>query len=234
MLEEENARNAAASYTLPQLARIVGTRRAQVNSWVNGSPGSHASPILNTELRQGVKGPILGFLDLVESAWVAHFRSLGYSAQTIRRVANKLRAQQNTGRPFAYKNKFLADGKRIFQEVVMEGINGVEQGLVDVMSDNFVMKRVIDQSLMDQIFYVDDLAAEFTPLRNHRNIVVRPNVAFGRPALLRFRVPTEAIRLAYQAEHGDAEAVSQDFEIPVEAVLDAVEFENELEERILH
>lgn len=220
-----------ALYSVPQVARILGVKHAKVRSWVEGYKHSGASPILGPTLDRLPKGPVLTFLDLIESAWVAHFLRLGYSPQTIRKVISKLRERTEFAHPFASKKRFLADGKAIFEETVDE--DG-ERRLLNLMNDNFTMKNVVLPSLFEQIFYVDDVAAQFKPMVQTPNVIIQPKVAHGRPAVKGEWVPTETLYNAYVAENGDMEGVADEFRIDVGKVREAVDFERALRERTLH
>ena len=104
---------------------------------------------------------MLGFLDLIESAFIRHFTAIGYSPQTIRKVARKLRDRHGVDHPFAMDKRFRADGRAIFEEVVAdEG----ERRLVNLMNDNFEIVPVIEPTLFDQVFYVDDVAGEWNSI----------------------------------------------------------------------
>lgn len=226
-----NAALEGALYSVPQVARILGMKNAKVQSWLEGYKHSDASPILGPTLQRLPKGPVMTFLDLVESAWVAHFIGLGYSPQTIRRVVGKLRERTDFAHPFASKKRFLADGKAIFEEVVHDDGEG---RLVNLMNDNFTMGPVVKPSLFEQIFYVEDVATRFQPMKEAPNIIIQPKVAHGRPAVQGEWVPTETLYHAYRAENGNIAAVSDDYRVAPSLVQEAVDFERALNERTLH
>jgi uncharacterized protein (DUF433 family) len=218
-------------YTIPMAARLLATKNNKVRSWVEGYPSSDATPILNPRLARLHAGPLLTFLDLVETAWVAHFVKLGYSPQTIRKVANKLRERTNFAHPFALESKFLADGKAIFEETVSD--TG-ERRLVNLMNNNFTMGPIVKQSLFDQIFYVEDVAAMFRPSEQNRRVVLNPKVANGHPVILDKWVPTRVLYESFKAEDQDADEVADQYAVTADDVLEAVAFERGLQERVLH
>ena len=218
-------------YTIPTAARLLATRNNKLRSWVEGYPSSDAKPILEPRLITLNIKPLLTFLDLIEAAWVSHFVRLGYSPQTIRKVANILRDRTQFAHPFALKSEFLADGKSIFEEIISE--DG-ERRLLDLMSKNFTMKPIVEQSLFDQIFYVEDVAAMFQPSKQQRRVVLNPKVANGRPAIRDRWVPTRVLYEAFKAEDNDADAVADEFGVEVEDVEEAVAFERGLREQVLH
>ena len=218
-------------YTVPQAARILGARQSKVRSWLEGYASSQASPILQHQIERPEKGLVLSFLDLIESAWVHHFLDLGYSPQTIRKVAEKLRTRTDLTHPFASKNRFLADGKSIFEESIDE--EG-EARLLNLMNDNFTIGPIIQQSLFDRIFYVQDVGAQFHPLPATPDVLMNPKVANGRPALKDTWVPTETLFQAYIAEDGETGIVADEYRGTVAQGNEAVAFERALRERVLH
>jgi uncharacterized protein (DUF433 family) len=220
----------AGLYTVPMAARLLAAKPDKVRSWVEGYGHSKATPILIRQLPRVGGKTVLGFLDLIESAFVRHFRDIGYSPQTIRKVALKLRDRHGVDHPFAMNKRFKADGKSIFEEVVTdEG----ERRLVNLMNDNFVIIPAVEPSLFDQVFYVDDIAREWTPIRQHDRIVMNPKIAFGRPVVKGVWVPTETLFNSYQVEGGVREA-AEEFGISEADVSAAVSFEQELRTRVLH
>jgi uncharacterized protein (DUF433 family) len=174
--------------------------------------------------------PVLAFLDLIETAFIRHFRDLGYSPQTIRKVAEKLRQRHHVDHPFAMGKRFRADGKSIFEEAVQD--DG-ERRLLNLMNDNFVIAAIVEKSLFDQILYVDDIARQWVPVPKFPNIIVDPRMAFGKPIIIDRGVPTEMIYNDFTLV-GDAAEVAEEYGITPEEAKAAIGFELELNNRTLH
>lgn len=220
----------AGLYTVSMAARLVAAQKSKVRSWVEGYASSHAQPIIQRELPKVGGKTVLGFLDLIETAFIRHFTALGYSPQTIRKVADKLRQKHSVDHPFAMGKRFRADGKSIFEEIVDE--DG-ERALVNVMSDQFMIVPAIEPSLFDQILYVDDIARKWTPLPNTPRVIIDPLVAFGKPTLRERGIPTELLYHDFLLV-GDAEEVADEYRIDTKDVEEAVAFELELNRLSLH
>lgn len=217
-------------YPVPFAARLLATKPDRVRAWIEGSPNSRAQPILVREYPRVGGHAVIGFLGLVEGAFVRHFLALGYSPQTIRKVAVRLKEEHGTDHPFAMNTRFRADGKRVFQEVIDdEG----ERKIWNVMNDQFELADVIEPSLFDQIFYMNDLAAAWTPLAKFANVIVNPRRAFGRPAIKDKWVPTETLYDAYLAE-GDIDEVADAYRVTPDEVRSAIGFEQELRSLAIH
>lgn len=220
----------AGLYTVPMAARLVAAHQSKVRSWIDGYPSSQAKPIIQRELPVVGGRTVLAFLDLIETAFIRHFAALGYSPQTIRKVADKLRNRHHIDHPFAMGKRFRADGKSIFEEAIED--DG-ERRLLNLMNDNFVIAPIVEQSLFDQILYVDDIARQWTPLPQFPEVVVDPRRAFGKPVLDVSGTPTEVIYNDFLLM-GDATDVADEYGLDVAATKAAIGFELELNNRTLH
>jgi len=217
-------------YTVPNAARLVAAHQSKVRSWLEAYPNSNAEPIIMRELPTVGGKTVLSFLDLIETAFIRHFRVLGYSPQTIRKVAAKLRARHDVLHPFATDKRFRADGKVIFEETVED--DG-EKKLLNLMNDNFVIGPVVEQSLFKQILYVEDIAREWRPLTDFPQIVINPRIAFGKPAVTGKGIPSGLIYRDFLIA-GDSDEVAYEYGITPQETAAAIGFEMELNRRLLH
>lgn len=217
-------------YPVPMVARLLGEKQRVVRSWIEGYPNSDASPLIHRQLPRIGERDVYGFLDLVEAKFIKHFCDLGLSPQLIRKVSLKLRAKHKENHPFATKNRFRTDGRKIFLEVVE---TEEEKRIIDVMTDNFVMASVIDQSLFDTILYAADLAYRWRPLREFPRIVLDPKIAFGKPVVDTAWVPTHTLYRSFLIERS-ASSVADEFGIADDLVTEAVEFERFVIEGAMH
>jgi uncharacterized protein (DUF433 family) len=102
-----------------------------------------------------------------------------------------------------------------------------------LMNDHFMIVPAIAPTLFDQVFYVDDIAREFTPLHQHPKVVINPKISFGRPVVRDIWIPTETLFSSYLNEGGE-DAAAEEFGIRPEDVMIAARFEQALEGRTLH
>ena len=220
----------AGLYTVPMAARLVAAQQHKVRSWVESYASSKAPPIIHRELPKVGGKTVLGFLDLIETAFIRHFAGLGYSPQTIRRVADKLRDRHQIEHPFAMGKRFRADGKSIFEEVVDD--DG-ERRLLNLMSDNFVIAPVVEQSLFKSILYVDDIARQWEPLPQFKQIIIDPRIAFGKPVIRDLGIPASTIYSDY-LNFGSAHDVAEEYGLSLDQTNEAIGFEMELNRRTLN
>ena len=216
-------------YTVPMAARLVGAQQIKLRSWIDGYANSDAEPIIHRQLPRIGEKTVLGFLDLIEARFIRHFNTW-FSPQTIRKVATKLRKRHDIDHPFAMNQRFRTDGKWIFMEAALDER---ERRILNLMNDNFEMGEIIEKSLFDTIFYIDDLARQWHPNPETPNVVIDPQFAFGHPVVEDIWIPTGTIYDAYLAEGGVAETADE-FEVDEEVVRQAVKFEQELDQRPIH
>jgi len=210
-------------YTVPMASKLIGESGPKIRSWIDGYPNSNADPIIRRQLPPINGRTVLGFLDLIEARFVRHFDHLGMSPQSIRMIAEKLRARHHTDHPFATDKRFRTDGKTI----IMETLTDDEKRHLNLMNDNYEMGPVIEASLFDSILYAEDLAYRWHPIRDLPRVVLDPNFSFGRPVIEGAWVPTDTLLGAFHAE-GSVAQVAEDFEIDVEAINQAIDFEERL------
>lgn len=86
---------------------------------------------------------------------------------------------------------------------------------------------VIEQSLALGVDYdtETELARLWRPREWTDEIVVDPQINFGRPSLKTFGIGTRAIYDQWRAEDGDAEGVADWYRVPLQLVNDAIRFE---------
>ena len=216
-------------YTVPMVARLLNEKQRVVQSWLVGYPNSDAAPIIRRQLPEIGGRTVFGFLDLIEARFIKHFVDLGLSPQSIRKVATRLRERHNEDHPFATNKRFRTDGRKIFLEVAE---TEEERRLLDIMTENFVMAQVVEQSLFDSILYADDLAYRWRPFRD-APIILDPKIAFGRPVVEGAWATTHAIYNSFKVE-ASAAAVADEFNLSEDAVHYAIEFERSLHEATMH
>jgi len=218
-------------YTIPFASRLIGAEQKKLRSWIDGYSHSRALPIIKRQFPRVGGKTVLGFLDLIEARFIRHFGSQGFSPQTIRKVATKLRHRHDVDHPFAMNKRFRTDGRAIFMESIE---TDEERRILNLMNDNFEMGGVIEQSLFDSVFYVNDLAEHWQPLKEITPlVVVHPRFSFGRPVIRDAWIPTETLYNVSLAE-GGIDATAEDFEVDKEAVQQAVRFEQELLKGTVH
>jgi uncharacterized protein (DUF433 family)/DNA-binding transcriptional MerR regulator len=162
----------------------------------------------------------VSFRDLVELKFVKAFRDAGLSLPAIRQCLERAAEEVNDPRPFSTR-RFRTDGRTIFLEITQDAQEGE---LIDLRGRQRVFRTIVEPSLRDLEFDADVVARWF-PLGPKRSVVIDPARAFGRPSAA--SVPTQVLAAAVAAE-GSTERAARAYEVPIEAVRDALDFERKL------
>jgi len=212
-------------YSLSDAARLLGVDIAKVRVWVNGR-GERQAPLIENQLGKVGHAYLISFANLIELRFIAMFAEADVPLRTIRAVMNEARALLNRPHPFATNVVFTTDGKNILARIMDK--DGRED-VVDLKSKNYQMLTIILNSLKPDVVF-DASSGEATAWFPRRdiapNILVHPRFSFGRPILLDSHIPTEAIEQSARIEGEDVTADL--YEIPVEQVREAVQFEEQL------
>ena len=122
--------------------------------------------------------------------------------------------------------KFKTDGRTVFLYQVSEKTG--DEWLVDLFTNQHEFKSVTWPSLYSGLEYSDlDQLQRWWPRYPKRQIVLDPERAFGQPVLHRWGIRTAILADAYDVEQS-AERVARWYEIPEDAVIQAVEYEEAL------
>ena len=127
--------------------------------------------------------------------------------------------------PLALSNAtYLTDRRKIFGQVAEEA---GDKRTWDMATNQLEMWAAIETIIVKGVEFspATELARLWRPRSDCPNVVVDPQVAFGRPAIGGYGVPTIALFRQWKAEDGDAELVADWFHVSPANVKEAVEFE---------
>ena len=209
-------------YSYHLAGRILQVKPALLRRWLKGevrTSTSSAEPLWTSRFA-GAGLDAIGFLDLLELNMVARFRSHGVSLQLIRKALTVAREEMKAPYPFAM-SKFFTDGERIF--VRLEAEQG-EERFLDLAKRQEVFARVVSKEFRASLDFESGVAMSWRPVDR---VYLRPRINFGRPTV-RAGVPTSILAAAFRAELGNVNTVAGEYEVDVEDVIAAVEFEQRL------
>lgn len=215
-------------YTIPEAARLTGVSGELIRRLLWGyqhrskSGMTRHEPLWTSQIPTIEDTRALGFRDLIEIKFVAHFRQSGISLQSIRKTIDRATALLEQSYPLS-SVRFKSLGKRIFAEVLEEH----EKKLVfDLYTGQLLLSFMWD-TLYDALDYSEyDQLTRWFPLGKDRRIVVDPGRSFGKPISLE-GVPTTVLASALQAEKS-AENVAYWYKVDPDSVRDADEYERAL------
>lgn len=207
-------------FTVPDAARLSGVAANRVRRWVFGRGGT---AVIEPQLPRQDGRDAIGFYNLIEVLFIQDLTHQHVGFGTIRKLIEHARNSLNDAHPFAVKRLHVS-GREIFLETATE--TG-DRHLLNLTNGNFAMLDVLERSFQRSIAFggPDGRASEWRPYPNLDRIVVDPKRKFGRPIDSETGMPTDVLAASLVAEHNDAKRVARLWDVPLEAVLQAAEFE---------
>ena len=209
-------------YTVPEAARLTRVPAPRIRHWVFGKGGQAA---LHPELPPQDGQEAIGFLNLIEVLFLRELRAQGVSFGAIRKAAIIAQALLKRPHPFANRKLYFhTDGKNHLLQVISDTD---DKSLIDLASGNGAWLQVLERSFTRSIRFegIDGNASLWQPDPEASRVVVNPQRQFGRPIDNETGVPTDVLADALRAENGNAARVAKWWNVPVEAVDQAAEFE---------
>ena len=207
-------------YTIHEAAKLTGIKGSDLRRWMFGN--QNQPPLWHSQVQdEEIKG--LGFNDLIAMRFVHAFRRHGVSLQAIRLASENAKEEFNNPYPFTC-SRFRTDGHAIFTEVYE---SNDEPSLYNLVKKNYAMKEIMDQFLDDGVMLENDMAIKWYPVRDKTGVVLNPQRSFGKPIVEDYGVPNAALYQNYRVEQ-DVSFVARMFEVSEQAVLDAIEFEEQI------
>lgn len=227
---------ASGFYTVSEAARLVragNTRR--IYGWLRGYAGRDVGPLLSRDFQPVGESEEVSFLDLMEIRFVERFREHGVKTKSLRVAAATLREELKTSHPFAFKHVLIVADKVdvLVKEVMLESAKEADDfRLRSLLTKNYVMYETIRRSLLPGVTFdtATEMASTWLPLpEDFPRIKADPKIAYGHPALPS-GVPTEALYAAFKAENENVDAVAYWFDQTATDVIEAVQFEQTLDQ----
>lgn len=215
-------------YTVREAALLTGVSSEAIKRWLWGYRHKSSGGIKREDPLWVSQIPViddvkaLGFRDLIEIKFVAHFRGKGISLQSIRKTIDRATDLLAQSYPLS-SVRFKSRGGSIFAEVLEEH----EQKLVfDLYTGQLLLSFMWDK-LYDALEYsrFEELARWY-PLGKNRRVVVDPKRSFGRPISLE-GVPTAVLASSLRTEKTIAN-VAYWYKVDPDSVRDADEYERAL------
>ena len=219
-------------YSMAEAGRLTGVSVRNLRRWARGysyvyqGRTRRSPPIIGTGIAQREAEPILEFRDIIEIRFLSAFRKAGVSWNVIRRVADRVHQVIQHTHPFATR-VFRTDGRTILLELISG--DRADHRLVDLLRDQYEWERLVEAHLVAEKVEFSDAEEpiRWWPLGPDRRVVVDPARAFGAPIVAREGVQTYLLAKAAGIE-GDAALVADWYHVDLDAVRDAIDFENGL------
>ncbi|MBK9522886.1 MAG: DUF433 domain-containing protein [Rhodocyclaceae bacterium] len=198
----------APNYTIPEAAGFLGMRTATLRYWVTGRANLPGVIIAADQ-----KNSRLSFFNLVEAHVLGSLRrDHRITFPRIRRAIDFTAKRMGVKRPLLQQT-FETDGMDIFVRELERLINASRDGQLAIREVIGLYLRRVDR----------DPAG--VPIKLHpvisSQVVIDPQISFGRPTLLGTGVPIEEISDRFRA--GDAaQDIAEDYGLQVEQVDEAI------------
>lgn len=203
------------AYSIADAARYARAKPQTVSYWHNSY--ARVGPVLPGKAR----GAPLSYLQLVEVAFVATFRSLGVSIQRIHHARDYLAQTFQTEHPFA-ELRLKTEGKHVLLDLRdVERDAEIGRLIVADAAGQIAWRDVIADRFAEFI-YEGDLAIRWHVRGPDSPVVIDPRVSFGAPTIR--GVPTWVIKGRAQAGE-PIEDIEEDFGLDRDEVIQALEFE---------
>lgn len=157
----------------------------------------------------------------MEIRFVNAFLNEGVSWKTMRDAHVAAKSKLNTDHPFC-THEFATDGREILLHFAQES---GDTCLINITNDQREFERIVTPFLKELDF--DQGVTRWWPLGKKRLVVVDPVRNLGQPSVTYSGVPTR-ILAGSVATNGSIALVARWFEVQLEEVRDAVEFEESL------
>ncbi len=219
-------------YTVPEASRLTGVTSPRIRRWLtgytfkSGEAVHSSSPLWQRQIPSTSEELVLSFRDLLEVRFVNAFRRHGVSWKVIRRAAEHAAVIVQDSHPFSTR-RFKTDGRSIFATIVQE--TG-EESLLNLAKSQYEFKNIVEPFLFEGLEFseISGAPVRWWPLGRDRRVVIDPDRLFGQPIITPGSVPTAILASAVKAEDGSIDAVARWYLVDVNAVKDAVEFEDKL------
>jgi len=207
-------------YSIAEVARLVEMPYSTARAWYI-EKNRQASQILHTDYA-GVDGQfVVSFLDLIDANAVRQFRSANVSFAIIRRSYEILSEQLSTSHPFAHSD-LDTDGKRILVDASAQIGDASLSDVIDRQGFFYEMRNRLKHVEYDE---GTKLASRW-PI--FKDVLIDPDVAYGKPAIDGTSTLTSVISRQYFANGEDAELVADLFSVSESQVLNAMRFERSI------
>jgi uncharacterized protein (DUF433 family) len=212
------------AYALAEASRYLKLPKATLRSWVVGRPYPkadgvvHSRPLIHAAKRKPL---LLDFWNLIEAHVLRSLRTdHGVSIKAVRQALSYAERAEKIDRLLLRKD-LRTDAGRLFVEKYGE--------LIDLSaSGQLAIRKVFEEHLKrvewDEWQFPVRLYPFVSGESYRRPIAIDPNIAFGRPVVLRAGVSTGAI--AERIDAGESvEALAEDYDLSPEEIEEAVLYE---------
>jgi uncharacterized protein (DUF433 family) len=212
-------------YTVSEAAHLTKVSAPRIRRWMKGydfktkKERHHSRPVWTGQI-EPIDGKIaVGFSDLMEIRFVSAFISAGVSWKTMRSAHHAAKVKLKSDHPFS-THTFATDGRQILLD---QAEASADQCLIDITTDQREFKKIVVPFLRELEF--DHGYTRWWPMGKNRSVVLDPTRNLGQPIVTAAGIPTRVLAGTVLANGGSMERVARWYEVALDEVRDAVEFE---------
>jgi len=219
------------AYKANEAATVLGLPASTVKAWCFGQgytteKGAHRT-IKAVIAPADSAGRYLSFVNLCELHVLAVIRRHHrLKLQDIRNSLDYVRKQLGEARPLI-SQQFLTNGVDLFIERAAQLINVTQQGQTALRGDFAEALARIERDRKGGVVRLFPYSRPAHTADQPRVVAVDPQLAFGRPVLVKAAVPTDVIRERFMAGDSSRE-MAEDYGVPVDDIDEALRFANRL------
>ncbi len=203
------------AYSLAEAARYARISARTAGRWQLGMP-ARASVL---SLRE--RGESLSYLELVELAVVAAFRTAGVSLERIQRSREFFAQRFREEFPFAHR-RLLSEGAHVLMDLRHVQPDAELGKLVVADASGQLVWRDLIGARLKEFEYENDLALRWHVAGLHSPVIIDPRLSFGAPTVR--GIATWAVKGRYEAGES-VEEIAEDFGLAPDEVREAITFE---------
>jgi uncharacterized protein (DUF433 family) len=216
-------------YSPVEASRLARVPIRRINRWTRGywyidrGKREWSDPIVGEGAERLEGAPFLTFADLIEIRCLSALRDKRISWRAIRLASLQGKSVLGTSYPFS-SDRFKVVGRTILAEIG----DAADRQVLDLVRNQYVFEQLVFERMRKGLHYAEhDQPQWWTPLGEHRTVVVHPARAFGAPVAMPSGIRTRVLHAAFRGEKSH-EAVARWYAVDVGAVEDAVEFEESI------
>lgn len=220
----------APSYTVAEISRLVGMKPWTVRRYLQGYEYDYSNsktiqpPVVKSDIND--RTIYASFLDLIDLIFVREFLRRKIKLPTLRKALDE--ARERLGTPHFARNVFFTNSSsnEILLKLPKDG------SMIALLTGGQSAMPQIVEMLYDKLEFENVTKFGFVKRWYPRGvqglIVIDPEISFGRPTLKGRAVPTHNIYDLYLGEKRKITSVSDWFNIPVNEIDAAINFEQHL------
>jgi len=211
-------------------SKLVRLSTGRIKRWLQGYEFNYRQE-KSGQVVYGTSDPVIhrkkielpeyaSFLELIDLLFVKQFLEHGFSLQKIRVALNEL--YRLTGENHFAHNKFFVFQKSLY-------VNN-DNEIIDLLTGGQKAIEKFIKSLGSQLDFhsVSGFPVRWYPLGKEKQIVLDPDISFGRPTVLGTGINTETIYNMYLGENQNIKKVGFWLNLKETQTIAAIEFESDL------